>query len=460
MNKILIGREDNELIFVDEHTNFPNQNTFIAAGPGSGKTTAFVIPNVIFNTEASMIVTDTKGTVYEKTSNIKRKQGYEVYVANFDNMAVSSSWNPMDYVKTEQEIATLAYVIVANKNDPEKKDIWFTGQVSFLQALMLYFVKEKPFCERNLPSILDFLQNTDMTEDEDTGLSDMDIIFKSLPIKHPARRIFELGFGKSKSKTRMGIVTSLVSTLTDFIPEDVEHFISSSDFLFSEIAERKIIVYVIIPALDKSWEGLINLYITQICTELYKVGRKNHAKLPRPVFMICDEFTNCGKFEIMESFAATSREYGIILAFIVQNLTQLYDKYGKDKAESLIGNCAIQICMGNVNNTTAKYFSDTLNNATVKVDTGGTSKSAGGKESRSISTSYSYIAMSLMSTDDINNMDKEKEICIFRNRHPLNPDKAYYFELIGDYLDEFECNQTEYISCKSQKAKDLYKGGI
>ncbi len=445
MSGILIGKNKKNLVFEGYKTKLPNRNIFMVAGPGSGKTTGFIIPNILFNTTDSILVTDTKGEVYELTSEIKRKQGYEVYVANFDEMKCSSRWNPLDYVYSEKDVASLAYKIVANKNDPDKKDIWFLSQQSLLQALILYFMHEKPKEERNFENILSFIQETDTTEDEDTGLADIDLIFLGLDAKHPARKQYEQGFSKSRSKTRMSIITSLVATLNDFTSDDVAWFMSKSDFLFSEAAEKKVIIYVIIPALDKTWENLINLYISQFCEELYRVGKMNHARLPQSVMIMCDEFTNCGKFDIIENFAATCRGYRISLCIVIQNITQIYDKYGKDKAESLIGNCSIRICMGNVNYTTAKYFSDNMGSSTVKVDTGGTSHSEGSKPSSNVSTSYNYIGKSLMSPDDImNNLKPDEEICIFSNCRPAILKKAYYYELVGDFLKKYQCSQMDY----------------
>lgn len=54
---------------------------------------------------------------------------------------------------------------------------------------------------------------------------------------------------------------------------------------------------------------------------------------------------------------ATCRGYGIGVLTIVQSITQLQEKYGREQAESILGNCGTKICLGNVNETTAKYFS-------------------------------------------------------------------------------------------------------
>lgn len=453
---ILVGMYKNYLYFQGMDSSLPNRNHFILAGPGSGKTTAYMITNVCFSDRCSQVMIDPKGNVYEKTAEIKRKQGYEVYCINFADMYHSSHYNPLDYVENERDAATVTYAIVSSKNDPKNKDIWFTSQSSFLKALILYAKYEFPPNKVNLPSILDFLQDTDMTEDEETGLSDMDIIFLKLNKKHPARRAYDLGFKKSKGKTRMSIVTSLLATLMDFISDDVGEFMKQSDFFFNEIGKRKIALYVIIPTLDKSWESSINLFFTQMFNELFKLGSQNHTKLPSPVQFWFDEFVNCGKFETYETFLAMCREYGISNGIIIQNITQIQDKYGHDTAESIIGNCAIKICLGNVNNTSQKYFSDMLGQSTVKIDTGGTSSSEGRSASRSTSTSYGYAARPLMGPDEIENMNKRDELFKMSNHHPFIFEKTYYFDLLDDYIEKFKCKLMDYKVQVSGAALEIY----
>ena len=50
--------------------------------------------NVLHEKECSLVVTDPKGEVYEMTSEVKRRQGYEVHVVNFSEMEYSDRYNP------------------------------------------------------------------------------------------------------------------------------------------------------------------------------------------------------------------------------------------------------------------------------------------------------------------------------------------------------------------------------
>ncbi|GAF66443.1 hypothetical protein BTS2_3344 [Bacillus sp. TS-2] len=449
---IVMGIKNGKVLIQHEKSKIANRNYYVVGGPGSFKTQSFVITNVLNNTDCSIVVTDPKGEVYEKTAKIKEAQGYEVRVVNFKNMSLSDRYNSFGYVRKDLDATTIANTIVSAKNDPKRKDIWFNAQLGLLKSLILYAKSEFPPNKRNMEGVLDFLQDFDPEQNAD-GDSELDNIFMSLDKKHPARRSYELGFKKSQEKTRGSIILSLLTTIGDYIDEEVSSFTSSNDFFFEDIGKKKIILYVLIPTMDSTWEGLINLFFTQMFQELYLLGDKNGAKLPVPTLFLLDEFPNLGKFNNYEEFLATCRGYRIACCTILQNHTQMMDKYGKDKAESILGNCAIKICLGNVNGTTAKYFTEELGKATVKVETGGHSVSSGKSGSSSNSSNYNYSQRSLMNPDEIRTMSEEDSLLIITGKYPIKTKKAIQFELYPGLVEEFEISQMDYVRKVSPEAK-------
>lgn len=448
-----MGMYHDKVIVQPTHSRLPNRNYFIAGGPGSAKTQSFVITNVLHEKQCSIVVTDPKGEVYESTAEIKRKQGYEVHVVNFMQMNGSDRYNPFDYVRTEMHATTVANTIVASKNDVSRKDFWYFAQFSLLKALILYAIYELPPKERNMSGILSFLQGCDT---EGKGDSTLDAKFDALPLEHPARRAYELGFQKSVDKTRSNIVISLLTTITDFVSDSVAHFTSFSDFFLGDIGKRKIALYVIIPVMDTTWEGLINLFFNQMFQELYDLGAKNGAKLPQPVLFILDEFPNLGKFPDYEKFLATCRGYGIGVCTIVQNITQLYEEYGKEQGESILGNCGVKICLGNVNNTTADYWSNLCGKTTVKVDTEGSSSSRGRNASSSTSQNYTYVQRQLINADEIITMVPDQSLVVITGKHPIKLRKAYQHVLFPGLIEKHKVSQMVYKNHPTQEVLDWF----
>lgn len=455
---IVIGIKDGKALIQHEKSKLANRNYYVVGGPGSFKTQSFVLTNMINITDCSIVVTDPKGEVFEKTAKIKEAQGFEVRVVNFKNMALSDHYNPFGYVRKDLDATTVANTIVSAKNDPKRKDIWFNAQLGLLKALILYAKTEFHPNKRNMEGILDFLQEFDPEVNED-GESELDNKFMALEKYHPARRSYELGFKKSQEKTRASIIISLLTTIGDYVDDEVADFTSNNDFFFEDIGKKKVALYVLIPTMDSTWEGLINLFFTQMFQELYLLGDKNGAKLPVPTVFLLDEFPNLGRFNNYEEFLATCRGYRIACCTILQNNTQLMDKYGKDKAESILGNCAIKICLGNVNDTTAAYFSNLMGKATIKVNTGSSTIPTGQGNSSS-SSSYSYSQRSLMNADEILTMDEKESIVIIAGKYPIKAKKAIQFELYPGLVEKYEVSQMDYKRKTSPEAKEAHDKAV
>ena len=442
---IILGIKDGRVIIQPTNSTLPNRNHFVVGGPGSFKTQSYIIPNVLHEKECSIVVTDPKGEVYEMTAEIKRKQGYEVHVINFNDMRYSDKYNCFDYVRKDRDATTVANTLVAAKNNPKNKDIWYNAQLSLLKALILYSKYKMQPKYRNMTGVLNFLQEFDPEADE-TGISDLDEQFMKLAKTHPARRAYDLGFKKAVEKTRSSIIISLLTTIGDYVDKEVAAFTESSDFYVGDIGIKKIALYVIIPVMDSTWEGLINLFFNQTFQELYAVGAKHNTKLPQPVIFYLDEFPNLGRFDDYEKFLATCRGYGIACCTVLQNITQLQDKYGKEQAESIIGNCGVKLCLGNVNNTTAEYFSKLIGKSTIKVETGSDSVSHAERSSSSSSKSFSYTGRNLMNADEILTMDANESVCIITGKYPIRLKKTKQFELFPGITKEYRLSQKDYMN--------------
>ncbi|OEY83863.1 conjugal transfer protein [Oenococcus kitaharae] len=443
MNGTILGIVDKQIVYQNNSTK-PNRNIFVVGGPGSYKTQSVVITNLFNETENSIVVTDPKGELYEKTAGIKLVQGYQVHVVNFANMIHSDRYNPFDYIQRDIQAETVATKIVQSENAEGKKDVWFSTQRQLLKALILFVMNHREPAKRNLAGVTEVLQENDVEAEETESNSPLDTLFMDLNIADPARRAYELGFKKAKGEMKASIIESLLATISKFVDSEVAKFTSFSDFDLKDIGRKKVVLYVIIPVMDNTYESFINLFFSQLFDELYKLAADNHAQLPRQVDFVLDEFVNLGKFPKYEEFLATCRGYGIGVTTICQTLTQLQALYGKDKAESILGNHAVKICLNAANDVTARYFSDLLGKSTVKVETGSESTSHSKETSTSKSDSYSYTSRSLMTPDEIMRLPEDESLLIFSNARPVKATKAFQFKLFPGVDHLVNLSQNDY----------------
>ena len=458
---LILGKfKSGKIVVQHETSKISNRNIFVVGGPGSFKTQSYVLPNVINNRSTSIVVTDPKGEIYELTNEIKKAQGYKTVVVNFKDFLLSSRYNPLLYIRKSNDTNKIANVIVSSKNDPKRKDFWFNAQLSLLNSLIKYVYFEYEPSSRTIEGILDFLEEFDPRYNEE-GVSELDEQFERLPDGHEAKRSYYLGFRQAQSEARPNIVISLLTTLQDFIDKEVSEFTSTNDFFFEELGTSKVCLYVLISPLDRTWEGLINLFFQQMFTELYLLGDKHNAELPVPLVMLLDEFVNLGFFPTYEQFLATCRGYRISVSTILQSIPQLQELYGDKKSKAVIGNHAVRICLGGVEETTAEYFSRLVNDTTIKVYTGGTSESKASTKtsnrSGSKSESYTYQKRRLITEGEVTNLQKEedgrKSIVVIEGK-PYMLRKTPQFELFGTILKDNRISQQDYVAEQTDFSRD------
>lgn len=463
----LLGEVDNEkktikksnLIVQDFDTKCANRNIFVVGGPGSFKSAGYVIPNVIVKNQQSIVVTDPSGEVYEKTANIKRMQGFDVRVVNFKNFLASDRQNFFDYIDKDSDASIVAELIIKSAGDSKmNKDVWFKSSVGLLNSLLLYAKYEFEPEKRNIENVIKFVQNNKPKKDSDEGSAELDKRFAELPQDHPARESYEFGFDVSEDRTRSSIVLTFVSDLRNYVDKEVRSYTSDSDFDLKDVGRKKTIVYVMLPVLGNSNQALSSLFFSQMFQQLYRLGDENGAKLPVPVDFILDEWPNIGAIPDYEETLATCRKYRIGISTIVQSISQAVDKYNKDKANAIIGNHAVILCLGNVNNDTAKYIKEELGNTTVEFETSSEGSSSG-KDSRSKSSNknVSYTGRALLNEDEISNMERDKAILITKNRNPKIIKKLAYFTMFPNLTETYVAPQNEYKRRKNKSMIDKHK---
>ena len=162
MNGTILGVVDKQIVYQNNSTK-PNRNIFVVGGPGSYKTQSVVITNLFNETENSIVVTDPKGELYEKTAGVKLAQGYQVHVVNFANMAHSDRYNPFDYIERDIQAETSRHLrLFKAKMLKVKKMSGLVPNDSILKALILFVMNHRHPEKRNLAGVTQVLQENDV----------------------------------------------------------------------------------------------------------------------------------------------------------------------------------------------------------------------------------------------------------------------------------------------------------
>jgi type IV secretory pathway TraG/TraD family ATPase VirD4 len=95
----LLNRNHNGLLLNGKNDRLSAKNSFthalLVARTGGGKTSSFIIPNILDRDNASILVTDLSGELYKKTSGFMKNIGYNVLCLNLIDPSLSNTYNPL-----------------------------------------------------------------------------------------------------------------------------------------------------------------------------------------------------------------------------------------------------------------------------------------------------------------------------------------------------------------------------
>lgn len=412
----ILGIHNRKAIIQHDNSQL-NRNIAITGGSGAGKTASNIIPNILHNSEKSIVVIDPKGELYEKTSEAKRKQGYDVHLINFKDRYNSDRYNLFDYIRRDSDANKIATVMVANSGEGKvKMDFWNLKQIALIATFILYVKYTLPKEQHHMGSVYNISQLKPRALFE---------LFQAYPPEHIVRKSFNSAVSNLNEKTFGDVFSTMNNTLNPWTYEDVCSFTSDNDFLFEELGTKKKIVYVIIPIADNEFKPLITTFFTQLFSELYLFADKHQGVLPKGVILYLDEFANCGKIPDFELRLSTTRSLGIEVTIVLQDISQLDNRYSKEVAKEILNNCDIRILMKANEFDTAKYFSQELGKTTIKVKNQSSSSSS---KSSSKSESVQHMGRDLMTPAEIQLMKKNEQLVFISGQYPMKVKKAWYFK--------------------------------
>lgn len=431
-----------------------NNNILVIGGAGSGKSRFMVKPNIL-QANANYVITDPAGELLESTGHFLEEQGYEIKVFNLVEMAKSDQYNPFNYIRDDAGVLMMINCLIRNTNPAGQSGgdpFWEKSETALLQALVFYLIKYRPKEERNFTSVMKLLRAAEVDENNPKAKSPLDIIFDGVAAKDPNSIALKqyLTFKMGAGKTLKSILISCSVRLTVFNLQQIENLTCVDTIDLESLgSDRKIALFVIIPAADSTYNFLVSMMYSQLFETLYFVAETTckGKQLPRHIRFLLDEFANIGQIPEFDKKLATMRKYLISCTIILQNLSQIKSQY-KDNWENIVGNCDSFLFLGGQEESTLEYISKKLGNRTART----VSYSSGGKGSKTRSTKQ----RPLMTPDEISRLDNSKCILTIRGMHPLLDKKYDYpkhknYKYTADANDDFIYENTKDNSMSSVK---------
>lgn len=418
-NQGLILAKDNYLPL----NKLGNVNVLIVGGSGSGKSSAYSIPNA-HQCLGSYVFTDPKGEIYDATAGFLKSQGYDIKILNLVNPKSSDSYNPLFHIQSEIDVDVIASTIVRGQESETTKGsdpYWDNMSELLLKALIYYLIATRPPEEQNLASCAELVRAANNNGDSNL-LSDL---INKLPYDHPARMNYK-SVEIASEKTYQSILSSLQSSLGKFDSKEIADVTSTNTINFEDIARRKTALYVISSDTHSAYDFLLTIFFSQMIQHLYDFADKNGGKLPVQTFFILDEFANIGQVPDFDKKISTSRSRNISFSVILQNLDQLKAIYEKSY-ETIIGNCDTHVFLGSNSYATVEYFSKELGEKTISHKSKSINRDNEAKR-KGYSESDQIMGRALMTPDELRRMDNNDCIIFEKGVKPIRAKKFWWFQ--------------------------------
>ena len=323
-------------------------HSLVIGATGSGKTQTVILPMVhsLAKAKESMIITDPKGEIYEKTSNMLRSRGYQILLLNFRDPQAGNAWNPMSlpyqmYKSGNQDKAIellddLALNILYDDSNKNADPFWEKTSADYFSGVALGLFEDAKEEEININSIS---LATTVGEEKFGGSTYIKEYFAA---KDPnsAAAINASSTIMAPSETKGSILSVFKQKVKLFASrENLSEMLSHSDIDLESIGEKPTAVFIVIQDEKKTYHSLVTILLKQIYETLISVAQRHGGKLPVRTNFLLDEFANMPPLKDVTTMITAARSRLIRFTMIIQNFAQLDDVYGKEEAETIRGNC-------------------------------------------------------------------------------------------------------------------------
>jgi len=398
---------DGESLKLSEQESF--QNVCVIARVGAGKTSRYIIPNVLSRAreKCSMVINDPKGEVYEQTSAHLSSQGYEIILIDPENPDSSHCFNPLTEAKNEIEQEQIAEILVKCGSPGTGKDeFWSNGAIRFVSL----FIK----C----------LANVGQTNPEHYNLANLYYLFQQFGadgsplddwVAHSSINPDNVsdetlwnewsGVLTGNKEGVQSFVLNAITALKALSNRNIALLTSRSDFQLEQMRSKKTAIFFVTPPQHAEYYSFLTSVFFRSVFNACMRGRPDRSTLP--VYCFYDEFGH-STIPNFVSTANTIRGYKVSLSIVLQSISQLNARYGRDYAYSIQGGFNTNLAYSGADPETAKFFETIIGRQRI---TQLPNEVKDFKEQ--------YREQNLMNANEVRTMEQDEVLIVSTNRNPV-----------------------------------------
>lgn len=338
---------------------------FVMFGPtGSGKSKTFFISMIrAVLAKSSTLVYDPKGELFAQTAGSARR----VFRLDLNDPTKSDRWNFVSKCRNDPAFACQVagmMIGIESRRRTNADPFWGDAEQIALTAILLHIAEV--YREKAIPAFAaDFLLS--LGEDGNDAFAKA---MESSPSLY-AKQAY-LAFRQAPIQTRGSILIGLYNKLRPFtlaparmvttLPTSEETKDGCRLIDFYDLRKPGTAVYLVVS------EGAADIYKEFIATFLGQAVmemRLDGLNEPEhPCFVLIDEAYQLNVAEV-KRISGIGRGRGVGLGLGYQDLPQIYDQYGREQANAILGTVMTKIFLPGLDDVTAEYASKQLGDTTI-----------------------------------------------------------------------------------------------
>jgi len=331
-NKGLLVNGKNKRLSVEDSL----KHLLVVAPTGTGKTSKFVIPNVLAlaGDDNSIIVTDPSGEIFSQTSGYMQSKGFKVLKFDPTDPEHSIYFNPLRYIFSYTEgrtdidpvkVSLLASSLACSSLKDPQDTFWKAGTESLIE----FFT----YCLRDTPKEYHNLYNVYKLVEAMTPEGELLDNFMVSYVNEQRLKDKWLSLIGNANPTNQSQIATTQTALKPLANEHLAKILSKNSINFVDFRKEKTILYLTFPVNEASfYTFVLNLFYTLL---FHHYMEKLPGKEDLPLFILYDEFghANIPDFDII---VTNMRKYKVSLSLVLQSFSQLETQYGQRKANTII----------------------------------------------------------------------------------------------------------------------------